>query len=103
MEKEYSNLLFADNGLEALNHICKNLDIYTVVILDINMPIMDGYELLNILSAQKEKYKNVKCICVSGTPISEFQNKMSDEKYFSYIEKPFAYQKLKNIINSCFI
>ncbi len=40
----------AENGLQALQKICEHpINYFDAVILDINMPIMDGYEACNLI------------------------------------------------------
>lgn len=54
---------FATNGLEALDLIIKNRFLYDAVILDINMPKLNGLELLEHLKRNKI---NLKIIIVSA-------------------------------------
>lgn len=53
----------AKNGADALNLITKNFKLYDAVLLDINMPVMDGLEVLKNL---KEKGISVNVIIVSS-------------------------------------
>ena len=50
VEKEYDTLL-ASNGREALNIILDNQDTLSLVLLDLLMPEMDGYELLALIQS----------------------------------------------------
>ena len=61
LEMEY-NILTATNGMEAWDILSDN-DV-DCVITDINMPVMNGYELLHKM---KENECNIKTIVVSGT------------------------------------
>ena len=52
----------AENGMEALERsLDENIDLYLV---DVNMPIMDGYSFITDLRKQ-DKYKNVPVIMVT--------------------------------------
>jgi two-component system, OmpR family, response regulator ResD len=52
LKKEGFNIYHASNGVEALN-VVKNKDIH-LMILDIMMPIMDGFETLKVLRRDSE-------------------------------------------------
>ncbi len=56
----------AGNGAEALDKISKNR--YAVVLLDLIMPVKDGFEVLKILQKNKDK-----------TPVFVFSNLAQDE------------------------
>lgn len=56
------NVVEAENGMEALERsLDNNIDMYLV---DVNMPIMDGYSFIKDLRKQ-EQYKNVPVIMVT--------------------------------------
>lgn len=43
--KEHFHVEQAENGLQAVQMVCsRDADYYDVIVLDINMPIMDGFE-----------------------------------------------------------
>ena len=46
LEDDYE-IMLAENGKEALEIMRKNADILSIVLLDLIMPVMDGYEVLN--------------------------------------------------------
>ena len=48
------HLLYAENGREGLELIRANANTLSVVLLDLNMPVMTGYELLEVLKADPE-------------------------------------------------
>lgn len=50
--KEY-NVIYAENGVQALEIIKENLDSLALVLLDLLMPKMDGYEVLKKMSKDK--------------------------------------------------
>lgn len=60
--KSYNITFQGHNGLELLEHLEKANTIPDVVILDINMPLMNGYDTMNILH---EKYPNIKILVYS--------------------------------------
>lgn len=59
LEKEYE-ILEAVNGQEALDILTAYGDQISLILLDINMPVMDGYEFMDILRTRQE---------LSGIPV----------------------------------
>lgn len=60
----------AKNGEEALQ-ILNSFYIPDLILLDINMPIMDGWEFLEGFSKLQKKYKDVMIILMIGAELSE--------------------------------
>lgn len=56
-EKSIGSVLFANNGQEAIEKVMKN-DI-DCVLMDINMPLLNGYEATKIIKQQKPQVKVV--------------------------------------------
>lgn len=71
-----------------------------VLLLDLNMPVMDGYEVLGILRNNPEKYARVRTIIVSGTPYQQFALSGFSEFIDAYIEKPVNKQDLTEKIRN---
>ncbi len=53
MEQEH-DVYYAENGAEAVAQIRKNADTLSLVLLDLLMPVMDGYEALRIMQADPQ-------------------------------------------------
>ena len=82
--KKYFNLLTATNGMEAVK-LLKSAPVIDLVITDLSMPKMDGFELLAYMN---RNYPKIKVIMMTafGTPkIEEIVQNMS---LFRYLEKP---------------
>jgi len=82
--RKHFNLLTATNGMEAVK-LLKSSPIIDLVITDLSMPKMDGFELLAYI---KRNYPKIPVIMMTafGTPkIEEIIKKMG---IFSYLEKP---------------
>ena len=56
IEEKY-DVIYAENGQEALEQIKKRSKVLSMILLDLIMPVMDGYELLSILSDDPELSK----------------------------------------------
>lgn len=90
----------AFNGLEALSLLEENLDT-DLIILDLVMPVMDGYQMLDELK-KRPHLKNIPVIVASGADcdvLRTLQYGASD-----FIAKPYAHEELEvrisNLITS---
>lgn len=92
-KKEDFNVFIARDGAEAIEIV--NNDIPDIIILDIMMPNVDGFQVLKYLKENKE-LKNIKVIFLSAKNKAsdiELGLKLGADKYMS---KPFSVKKLVN-------
>jgi DNA-binding NtrC family response regulator len=73
----------------ALDHFKKNSDLYSLVVSDIRMPVMDGYQFIE---KAKEIKPNVKVFFMSAylNDDIQFRTEPSSVKVDEYIEKPIS-------------
>jgi len=91
-------VLQAMSGKLALEILQK--DTVDVIILDIQMPEMDGYQTAQIIREQKST-QNVPIIFITAAYDSdEFQKKGIAIEMMDYLTKPFEPEKLINILKS---
>ena len=81
-------LLFAENGLEALNVLEQPVDL---LITDINMPQMDGLELLSHLGDRPELSK----IAMSAQRPQDIEPKLEALGVTDLFEKPLDIKRLR--------
>ncbi|RXK11932.1 two-component system response regulator [Halarcobacter mediterraneus] len=86
--------LTASNGEEALKIIDDNPDI-TMIITDINMPVMNGLDMIKEL---KNKKINTPIIVMSAHTELEYINKAKELGVKDYLLKPFDFIKFINLI-----
>jgi DNA-binding NtrC family response regulator len=81
----------------ALEHFISHSKDYDIVISDIRMPGMNGYEFVR---KAKETNPKVKVILMSAFEINdrEFHNMLPDIKVDAFLQKPFSIQKLNDAI-----
>lgn len=91
LSKEYE-VLIANNGLEALNILEKSLKPISLILADLNMPIMDGFTLIKELK-KDNLYNNIPIIVITGDKDSELD--ALNLGAVDFITKPFD---LKEII-----
>ncbi|MGL5272574.1 MAG: response regulator [Phocaeicola sp.] len=88
----------ASNGEDALAKVASfNPDI---ILLDIMMPKMDGYEVVERLRADKQ-YNNILIVLISGLNSQKNINKGLSLGANYYLAKPFAMDELFTIIDNC--
>lgn len=81
------NPLIAFNGQEAINIIeTKPVDL---VILDLQMPVMDGFEFLNWMK-EHEEYANIPVIVYSGMADVDTVQEVLQYNVFGYYFKPIT-------------
>jgi len=90
----------ANNGLEALD-AAKNHD-YDVILMDIAMPLMDGYEATKQIKAIDEKRAKIPIIAVSAHIAKNEADKVRSYGIFEYLEKPIDRGRLEFILASLF-
>jgi DNA-binding NtrC family response regulator len=81
----------------ALEHFISHSEDYDIVISDIRMPGMNGYELVRKV---KESNPKVKVMLMSAFEINdrEFHNMLPDIKVDGILQKPFSIGQLNDLI-----
>ncbi|OGO84245.1 MAG: chemotaxis protein CheC [Chromatiales bacterium RIFOXYA1_FULL_46_5] len=87
------NIHFAGHGGEALD-ILKRQPI-DLLFLDLNMPILDGYQ---VLAAIQQQQISVKTIVVSGDIQPEARERVLSYGALDFIKKPVDQQKLNHVL-----
>jgi two-component system chemotaxis response regulator CheY len=85
--------LEAANGLEALDVIAKNVEDIALIILDVNMPEMDGFELLRRVKADP-KYKHIPVMMLTTESERSRIIEAIQAGAVNYICKPFQPEDL---------
>lgn len=85
----------ADNGMTGIDLI-KDLH-PNIVILDIQMPIMDGMQLLPYLSS---RFPDIALIVISGYQNFDYMKQAITSKAIDYILKPFSREEIQKVVLS---
>lgn len=88
-------ILTAENGVQALEVLRDNNA--HLVITDINMPEMDGFELIKNLKAGSD-HKHIPIIVITTEGRGKYINKAMDLGAVNYITKPFQPERVKRVI-----
>ncbi|MEM9848775.1 MAG: ATP-binding protein [Bacteroidota bacterium] len=99
LENKDMEVTTAINGLEALNAM-ENQD-FDLVLMDLHMPVMDGYEAVEKIRQLAAPKKNIPIILLSATTLDPFINKIRNIDVEYYIEKPFSPEVLYEAIAKC--
>jgi CheY-like chemotaxis protein len=90
------DIIIAHNGLESLARLNENSSI-NLVLMDIMMPEMDGYEAMIRIRAQ-EKYKNLPIIALTAKAMKEDRSKCIEAGANDYLSKPIEDNKLIGLL-----
>jgi CheY-like chemotaxis protein len=97
------NIFKALNGKEALEYFYEHPNVPEVVLLDLNMPVMNGFEFLKAFQVLDLKDKdNVLIIMVtsSGNPSDKEKARSLGIRY--YLTKPISAEMISSIIKDEF-
>lgn len=85
----------APTGFEALKILPR--EPFDVIILDINMPDINGLELINFIKTN-ERYRDIPVIFVSTAKSEEDRQKGMSLGAFAYLTKPFRAEELQGAV-----
>lgn len=97
LEPEYE-VIKAESGQDALNKISLNPDL---IILDIMMPNMDGYQVCRLLKTNKET-KAIPIIMLTAKHQNDDVRKAIEVEADEYITKPFEPDHIRKRVNEYF-
>ncbi len=95
LTKEAFTVEEASNGAEALELLKQTA--YDLVLLDLRMPVMDGYEAIEAI--RTELHNPVSIIVISANIDSLTQERLASFKVANYINKPYQLHTLLSIIH----
>lgn len=100
LENEY-DIIEAENGAEALSIIEKEDHIFRLVLLDLVMPVMDGFDFLQELR-RRNLQQQLPVIIISGDSTEESLNKAYSLGAADFFTKPFnpsiVSHRVKNVV-----
>ncbi len=86
---------FVENGSEAVEMALKNP--YDVILMDIHMPVMDGYEATRrIIASELQSTEVPWIIALTASVANDIHTKISEAGMNEYLSKPFNPVELKN-------
>lgn len=98
--KENFDILEAENGQECMDILTKYESAISLVLLDIVMPVMSGFEVLTAM-ADKNLIDDIPVIMISSEDSEAFVRKSYDMGVVDYINRPFDAQTvLRRVFNT---
>lgn len=98
MSSSKATLYWAQNGQEAVDIMLQHPEI-VLVLMDIKMPILNGYEAISLIKANNS---TVKIIATTAYAFLEDKDKAMSVGFDSYVSKPISIKILANEIQSIF-
>jgi len=71
---------------------------FDVVLLDINIPVIDGWKIADFIRSSVENKQNTPIIVVSASEDPDLENKLKANKINASIYKPYTPEDLKKVI-----
>ena len=91
---ETYNIIEAENGSEAMNILERDSDMISCILLDLDMPVMDGFEVLARLRVNPELSK-IPVVVTTGGEDADNEIKALSYGAWDFIKKPFVPQVLR--------
>ena len=89
-------VLEADNGQTAINKL-KEQDDIELIIMDIMMPVMDGYDAMSAIRTMDE-YKDIPIIALTAKAMPQDRIKCIEAGASDYLTKPVNFEKLVSML-----
>jgi PAS domain S-box-containing protein len=89
---------YANHGKEAVDMIQNKT--YQLVLMDLQMPEMDGYEATRRIRAMNhdEYFKNVPIVALTASAMADIRGKVADFGMNDFLSKPFQPEELQAVI-----
>ena len=99
-----NNIFSANNGKDALsmlNRSAKSKTLFDLILMDCNMPVMDGFECVQRIRQGEatDVYKNIPVIAVTADAMLGDQEKCLNAGMNDYLTKPIKSERLIQILN----
>jgi signal transduction histidine kinase len=95
LQKWQSSVTIASNGREAADCALKNK--FDVILMDLDMPVMDGYESIAII---KNDLPEIPVIALTAASFDDMNNYLLNKGFSEVVQKPFIPEELYNKIVS---
>lgn len=91
------------DGAECLNAIKNSKAKRIIILLDLNMPVMDGFEVIEHIKSRPSEFEHTRILVVSASLYSHFLKSGLGDHIHGYIEKPVDRAHLLTKVIECSI
>jgi len=95
LEHSGINIDLAMNGKEAIDLFDKNPNKYELILMDIQMPIMDGFEATKLI---RQKDKKIPIVALTANAMAEDKQQTKRAKINEHLDKPINVNKLYEVL-----
>lgn len=88
----------ANNGSEAVTAVCDSGTLYDLVLMDIQMPVMDGYDATRLIRSD-ERFAGLPIIAMTAHAMMEEQFKILQAGMNAHVAKPVDMRILLQVMN----
>jgi CheY-like chemotaxis protein len=99
LKKHGMNVVIADNGQMALDQLKEHKTV-ELIIMDIMMPVMDGYQAIREIRSRKG-WQNVPIIALTARAMPEEQERCVEAGADDYLVKPVDIDRLLTLLRVC--
>ena len=96
LERHEMSVLHAENGKDALDKLAEHPDV-DVVLMDIMMPEMDGYEATRTIR-KKKRFRDLPIIALTAKAMAGDREKCIEAGASDYIAKPLEQEQLLSLL-----
>jgi CheY-like chemotaxis protein len=97
MENQGNTVITVDNGRKALEEIQK--DEFDCILMDIQLPVMDGLQATKLIRTSKAKFKDIPIIALTAYAMNGDREKFLEAGMDDYIAKPVDKDELLEVIS----
>ncbi len=99
LQAQNFEIFSAKNGKQVIDMIAKND--YDIILMDINMPVMDGMECTRQIRALKDESKStIPIVAITGNAMNYTLEEFKENGINEYLQKPLNFDDLVEIVKS---
>lgn len=99
LQAQNFEIFSAKNGKQVIDMVGK--DDYDIILMDINMPLMDGMECTRqIRSLSDENKSTIPIVAITGNAMNYTMEEFKDAGINEYLQKPLNFDTLVEVVKS---
>ncbi len=99
LQAQNFEIFSAKNGKQVIDMIAKNE--YDIILMDINMPVMDGMECTRQIRSLEDKSKStIPIVAITGNAMNYTLEEFKENGINEYLQKPLNFDTLVEVVKS---